>query len=277
MIHPPLWQSLLFVPLGADKLLASALRHRPDAVILDLEDAVAEDAKPAARAGLRSAQMALAAAHIPCVLRVNGGLAAMVADLGSADHTLLHGVMIPKCQDTRTLRNAAELTDGMVGLIALIESPAALPQLPDIAAVPQVMALMLGSEDYSTTLGTDPNRGALVLPVSMIAAAATARGLLPIGFPGSLANFRDLDLYGTQLAMGRDLGMRAAAAIHPAQLPAIRAAFGPSPADILWATAILAKAQTSSSVFAHEGAMVDAPVIARARQIIAAVRPFSHP
>jgi citrate lyase subunit beta/citryl-CoA lyase len=266
---PPNWTALLFAPTGYDRVLASALRHRPDAVILDLEDAIAPEAKAAARAALPAAQAALSAAGIHCVLRVNASLAAMVQDLAAADLALLHAVMLPKCEDTRPLWNAAELTGGSVGLIALIESPAALPNLPAIAAVPQCIGLMLGPEDYATTLGANPNRGALDLPVAHIANAAAPRGLLAVGFPGSIANFRDLDLYAAQIAKGRDLGMTAVAAIHPAQLPVIRSAFAPTEAEREWAAAILAKAETVGALFKHDGAMVDAPVITRARAILA--------
>ena len=267
------WQALLFVPVGASKHLASAIRHRPDAVILDLEDAVAPDAKAAARGALRAAQSQLAAAGIDCVLRVNGGVRAMVEDLSAADHSLLRAVMVPKCENAHPLRNATDLTDGGLGLIALVESPAALQRLAEIAAVPQVVALMLGSEDYSAALGVDPNRGALDLVAAQLAVAAASRGLLPIGFPGSIANFRDLDLYARQIGRGRDFGMRAVAAIHPAQLPVIRSALAPTEAEVTWAAKVLAGLLAGGdAVFALEGEMVDAPVIARARQISAAAR-----
>ncbi len=277
MIRPPDWQALLFVPVGAERHLASAIRQRPDAVILDLEDAVAPDAKAAARLALRAAQSQLATAGIDCVLRVNASLRAMVDDLSAADHSLLRAVMVPKCADAHPLRNAAELTNGAVGLIALVESPAALHRLPEITSVPQVMALLLGSEDYAAALGVDPNRGALDLVAAQLAVAASSRGLLPIGFPGSIANFRDLDLYAAQIGRGRDFGMRAVAAIHPAQLPVIRAGFAPTTADIAWAAKVLAGLQTGGAVFALDGAMVDAPVIARARQIMAQAQRQPHP
>ncbi len=270
MIQQPDWQTLLFVPVGADRHLASAIRHRPDAVILDLEDAIAPEAKAAARLVLRAAQAQLAEAGIDCVLRVNGAIRAMVEDLGAADHALLRAVMVPKCEDAHPLRNAADLTDGEIGLVALVESPAALQRLTEIAAVPQVVALMLGSEDYSATLGVDPNRGALDWVAARLAVAASSRGLLPIGFPGSIANFRDLDLYASQIGKGRDFGMRAVAAIHPAQLPVIRATLAPTQAEVVWAAKVLAGQQGGGAVFALDGAMVDAPVIARARQISAA-------
>ena len=273
MIQRPDWQALLFVPVGAERHLASAIRHRPDAVVLDLEDAVAPSAKVAARTVLRANQTQLAEAGIECVLRVNGALRAMVDDLNAADHSLLRAVMVPKCEDAHPLRNAADLTDGGIGLIALVESPAGLQRLTEIAAVPQVVALMLGSEDYSVALGVDPDRGALDLIAGQLAVAAASRGLIPIGFPGSIANFRDLELYARQIGRGRDLGMRAVAAIHPAQLPVIRAALAPTEAEATWADDVLAGFDAASSaVFAMKGQMVDAPVVARARQIRAAVQ-----
>lgn len=272
MIAPFDWQALLFVPVGADKHLASAIRLRPDAVILDLEDAIAPEAKVAARGVLRAAQKQLAAAGIDCALRVNGPIRAMVEDISAADLALLRAVMVPKCEDSRSLRNAAELTAGKVGLIALIESPAGVQSLDAIASVPQVQALMLGSEDYSATLGVNPNRGALETVAAQLAIAASPRGLLPIGFPGSIANFRDLELYAAQIAKGRDLGMRSVAAIHPAQVPVIRAALAPTEAERVWAEKVLSGTVAGGAVFALDGAMIDAPVIARARQISAAAR-----
>ena len=272
MIQPLVWQSLLFVPVGADKHLASAIRLRPDAVILDLEDAVAPDAKASARGALRGMQAQLAEAGIDCALRVNRPLRAMVDDLTAADLANLRAVIVPKCEDSRGLRNAAELTSFQIALIALVESPAGLRQLEVIATVPEVQGLMLGSEDYSATLGVNPNNGALELVAAELAIAASPRGLLPIGFPGSIANFRELDLYASQIAKGRDLGMRAVAAIHPAQLPVIRATLAPSEAEVAWAEKVLASVDAGGAVFALDGAMVDAPVVARARQITAASR-----
>lgn len=272
MIQPLDWQALLFVPVGAERHLASAIRLRPDAVILDLEDAVAPEAKAAARVALRGMQAQLAEAGIDCAVRVNGALRAMVDDLNAADLSTLHAVMVPKCEDGRGLRNAAELTAGQTALIALIESPAGLRRLDEITVVPQVLALMLGSEDYSATLGVNPDKGALDMVTAELAIAASPRGLLPIGFPGSIANFRDLHLYAAQIAKGRDLGMRAVAAIHPVQLPVIRATLRPSDAEVAWAEKVLAGMGEGGAVFALEGGMVDAPVVARARQIDAASR-----
>lgn len=263
------WQALLFVPVGADRHLASAIRHRPDAIILDLEDAIAPADKAQARSRLAECQAEIAAAGIDCVVRINGPLAMMVDDLRALDTGKTAAVMVPKVEDRRSLRNAAELTGGALGLIALIESPLAACRLPEIAVDPALCALMLGSEDFSASLGIDPNGGGLVSLAAQIAVAASAHGLLAIGFPGSIGNFKTLDLYARQIAEGRALGMQAVAAIHPAQLPVIRAAFRPSEEETAWADRVLetVSAAGDPGVIALDGTMIDNPVVLRARRI----------
>ncbi len=228
MTRHPDWQSLLFVLAGQERLLASALRLRPDAVILDLEDAIPPEARPAARAALSASQRHLRDAGIGCAVRVNGSLGDMVADAAALELGSVDALVVPKCDDPRPLENMAELTGGSVPLIALIESPAGLRRIHRIAAVPQLAGLMLGSEDFSASLGIDPD-GGLLHPATILALAAAERGLMAVGFPGSIANFRDLGLYARQIAKGRALGMTAVAAIHPFQLPVIAAAFAPPP------------------------------------------------
>ena len=228
-------RTLLFVPVGADRHLASAIRNRPDAIILDLEDAVPPGEKAKARARLAQDQMAIRKAGIACLLRVNAPLPAMVDDLAAADHAALSGILLPKVEDDRPLRNAAELAGRDMPLIAMIETPAALPAVPLIAACPHVAGLMLGSEDYAAALGIDPAAGGLDYPFALIAAAAATRGLLAVGFPGSIAEFRDLDSYRRSLERGLALGMNAVAAIHPAQLPVIADVLSPSVAQMDWA------------------------------------------
>ena len=272
MIDVPSWQALLFVPVGAERHLASAIRHRPDAVILDLEDAIATDAKSAARDKLAEDQSALAAAGIPCVLRVNAPLAQMAQDIAAADLSRLAAILVPKCEDPRPLMNAADLSGGTVGLIALVETPRMVFSLSGLDVVPQLVGLMLGSEDYAAALGIDPDGGGLDILAANIAAAAAMRGLLAIGFPGSIANFRDLDRHAQGLHRGRCLGMNAAGAIHPAQLPGIRRAFSVTVEEIAWACRVIAASGPTGGVVASAGEMIDAPVLARATRILSQAR-----
>lgn len=264
------WQTLLFVPVGADRHLESAIRHRPDAVILDLEDAIAPDDKEAARSRVRDNQARLAAAGIASVVRVNGPLAMMAADIASLDRSRVAALLVPKCETSRPLENAADLAGPEIGMIALIETPLGVERLAAIADTSRLCGLMLGSEDLSAALGVNPDGGALTLPAAQLAIAAAARGLLAIGFAGSIANFRDLNLYRTQITQARNLGMNAVAAIHPAQLPVIREALAPEDSEIAWAEKLIGAmgAPKSGAVGAVDGMMIDAPVLARARLLL---------
>ncbi len=269
------WQTLLFVPVGAERHLASAIRHRPDAVILDLEDAVAIERKDDARGQLRSMQTQIRHAGLDCVLRVNRPLRQMVRDFEAADFTALAAVMVPKCDSAGVLANAAEVLADLAGsasrpgLIALVETPGAVPRIGEIAAAPGLIAMMLGSEDYCAALGVSPEEGALEIPAGLLAAACAAHGLLPIGLTGSIANYQDLERYGRNLTHARQLGFRAVAAVHPAQLPVISEKLAPSVEEIAWASKIISAAeQSTSAVIGSAHGMIDAPVIARARAIL---------
>jgi citrate lyase subunit beta/citryl-CoA lyase len=266
------WRALLFVPADSGRLIQSAIRRRPEAVILDLEDGVAEGAKAGARTLLREHQAQLAAAGIDVVLRVNAGLPAMVRDLEAADLPGLAAVMVSKCADTRGLLNARELLAGDSGLLALVESPAALPRLDAIAAVPDLIGIMFGPEDYAAELGVPPDSGALDVPATLVAAACAARGLQAIGLAGSIADFSDLEAYRARVLRARGLGFTGAAAIHPAQLPILASGFAPGEAELDRARRIVAAfdlaAAENRGVVALDGAMLDAPVVERARRLL---------
>lgn len=271
------WVALLFVPANAERFVDSALKHRPDAVILDLEDGVAPDAKAAARASIGDSQRRLKAAGIGVVARISGVLPDMVHDLAALDTAALDAVMVAKVADERPLLNAAEILAAAgpprPDLIALVESPAALPRLERIAAVDGLTAMMFGPEDYAAELGVSPDDGALALPATLLAAACAGRGVSAIGLVGSLADFRDQDAYAAKVAHARALGFTGAAAIHPAQLPLLRAGFRPGEAEIERARRIVAEFEAAigrrQGAVAVDGLMVDAPVAARARALLA--------
>ena len=264
------WQSLLFVPAGADRLLASAIRHRPDAVIIDLEDAIAAGDKADARRMIPGMLEQLAGTGIATVVRVNAPLALMVEDIASLDLKTVSALLLPKVESKRPVENAVELTGGGIAMIALIETPGAIDAIPRISTGPKLAGLMLGSEDLSAAMGVSPDNGVLDLPAARLAFAAAARGLLAIGFPGSIGNFKNLDLYRQQIERGRNLGMNAVAAIHPLQLPVIRQSLMPSPDEISWARSVLHATQTGNKAVSKlDGMMIDAPVLARARRLLA--------
>lgn len=269
-MNPLAWQSLLFVPAHREKHLLSAIKLKPDAVILDLEDGVAFAEKPEGRASLAKHQDLLAKANIDCIIRVNADAAEARKDVAAIDFGKLAGIMVPKCVDRGNLNRVVSLLGAKaVPLIALIESPAALPQLTHIATAPGVCALMFGPEDYAVELGLSADAADLTLPAALLAAAAVAAKCLAIGIPGSLADFSDVKGFLANVRKARSLGFRAAAAIHPAQLDAIREGFKPTDAEIKKAKAIIAASGgKDKGARKIEGAMVDAPIIAQARRVL---------
>ena len=278
---PPHWRSLLFAPADNAKLLDKAHERGADAIILDLEDAVPAAAKPAARAGVAAWIDRLSGLGVTVVVRVNSGWLECVADLNAVVRPGLAAILLPQVKDDLQLRavdaiigeleTARGLAAGGIGLVALVEAPSTLAHLPAIAAAPRLIGLALGSEDFSLALRTEPTPAALTLPCQMIALAAAGRGLMAIGLPDSLADFRDLDRYAATIAQARALGMTGALCIHPAQVAVVNRAFAPSAEQRDWAERVLAAwgeaERTGSGVIAVDGRMVDRPVVERAKSI----------
>jgi citrate lyase subunit beta / citryl-CoA lyase len=263
------WTSLLFVPAHSIKHVQSAIRFRPDAVILDLEDGVAPNDKPTARARLQQAQRLFAEAGIPCVLRVNSDSENMGRDIAAADCNTLAAIIVPKCVAVQSL-DLAQKHD--VKLIALIESPSAIRNMNDIVDFKSVHALMFGSEDYAVEMGVSPNAKAIEYAAALLAIAASAAGKPAYGIAGSLANFSNLEKFKHDIELTRDLGFSGAPAIHPAQLPIIKSAFAPTQSEIDWAKKVLvAHKDNPMGAFKLDGRMVDAPVIRQAKRILARV------
>ena len=271
-------QALLFVPAGKARFIDSAIRHAPDAVILDLEDAVAAHDKPAARVALVENQSALHAAGIAAIVRVNAGLTDLVADIAALNIGKTAAVMLAKCDSLRQVENATELLAAheaalglpAVPLIPLIEQPGALRNLFDIAGMPRVAAMMFGPEDYSADLGTPSASPAIEMAATQMTAACATHNRLAIGVAGPMGNFRDEEGYGALVRRARLLGFQAAAAIHPSQLPLIRHGLSPDAQEIARASAIIAAFEASNTgAVAHQGTMLDLPVIAQARRVLA--------
>lgn len=275
-------RSLLFVPADNPKLLAKAHQCGADAIILDLEDAVLPARKPEGRTGLSEQINRLHGLGMPVLVRINSAWRDVAADLEAAVHPGVTALMVPKVEDAGALRVLSSmvgewetergLKPGTVGLVALIESPLGLERMADIARAPRMVALALGGEDFSLALGVEPTEAVLAFPCRQVALTAAAHGLAALGVPGSLAEYRDLELYRALVAQARMVGMSGVLCIHPAQLAVVRDAFAPSPRDAEWANQVLkawneaqAKGQGATSL---NGSMIDRPVVERAKAIM---------
>lgn len=259
--------SYLYVPGDRPERFSKALASDADAVIFDLEDAVALPAKAAARDAV-VAHLQQPADRVEQWVRINTGERG-IADLDAiADLPGLTGIFVPKA--TRSaLDELATITD--VVRCALIETAAALLDLSTIARAKGLFAIAMGEVDLAADLGVDPSPNEHELwPLRMqvVVASAAAGRQAPIG-PVS-TDIKDLYGLGHSTEALRRAGFGARQAIHPAQVPVINLAFTPTSKEIERAEALLARAQSDEGVWVDEsGRMVDEAVLRSARRTLA--------
>ncbi|MCR2809886.1 MULTISPECIES: CoA ester lyase [unclassified Microbacterium] len=254
--------ALLFCPADRPERFEKALQ-RADAVILDLEDAVAPAAKTAARGALIESELD----PDRVIVRINPpGTDAFVADLATLSQTDYRTVMIAKAEGVTQLRAIGR----RFTIIALCETARGVVAAEKLAAHDQVVALMWGAEDLVASLGGTSSRK----PNGRyrdVARVARARVLLAAGAQGKAAvDAVHLDIAETkrltiEAADAAASGFAATACIHPSQVQIIRDAYRPTPAALAWARSVLAAAETEGGVFTHRGRMVDEPVLRHAR------------
>lgn len=262
-------RAALFVPVTARDRHARAFRSGADAVILDLEDGVAPAMKDAARAGLRDA-LAERVEGCLAIVRVNSpASAAGAADLAELAKLDVDAVMVPKAVPEAVAAAAAG-----VPIIALIETAAGVLAAEQTARHPAVALLMLGPVDLAAELGCEesPEGDELLAARSQLLLASAAAGL-PAPLDGPCLQPRDADVLELELRRAKRLGFGGKACIHPAQVEATTRAFSPTAAEVEWARRVLAGfedgLEREQGVSIVDGQMVDLPVVARARRILA--------
>ena len=233
-------RSALFLPASNARAIEKARTLDCDVAILDLEDAVAPEAKLEARADAVTAVRS--GGFGPRLgVRING----LDTDWGADDLKALTDagatlIVAPKVNDAGAARAlTAALRSGAV-LWAMIETPRAVLNLNAIAAVEGLEALMLGVNDLAVGLrtGPSPDREPLKPWLAATVAAARAHGLLALD--GVYNAFTDLEGFAAECAQGRLYGFDGKSLIHPSQIAPAHAAFAPSEAEIASARAIVA-------------------------------------
>jgi citrate lyase subunit beta/citryl-CoA lyase len=277
--------SMLFVPADTDRFLAKAGRRGADALILDLEDAVARPAKAAARANLAAFVPRLQQdARVPVYVRVNNEPDLLGPDLEAAIAAGPDGLLVPKVEtpaqvvrldaDMRALEERFGRTPGGTRVVALLESPLAICSAQAIAqSSPRLAALLFGTEDFGAAMGIASTPESMALPAQMMALAAAAAGLQPMGLPGTVAEFTDLQAYRAVAMNAKAIGMRGAICIHPSQVAVINEVFGGTAEEADAARRLLAVFDASVAAgrgaVAHEGRMIDEPIAVKARRFLA--------
>lgn len=253
-------RTLLFVPGDRPERFDKAVSTGADAVVLDLEDAVAADAKTHARNAIRE------------WVRQGGRALIRVNAIGTDHHEedvacareLGVPVMLAKAESPDHVRSIAQ----HVPVVALVETSAGVIAAPQLAGIPGVVRLALGHMDLAAELGIDPaDRTALLYSRSALVMASAA-GRLPGPIDGVTTAVRDADLLRDNVNHARALGMTGTLCIHPSQVDVAHQQLRPAQADVEWAQSIL-EASNSDGVSTLNGHMIDPPVIARARNILA--------
>lgn len=259
--------SALYVPGDRPDRFGKAAASGADVVILDLEDAVAADAKAAALANV-AACLADPPPDVALQVRVNAGAAHEIEAVRGTGAAV--GLRIPKVEHPRELDAIARLAGGLP-LTALIESARGLEAAAAIAAHPAVREVALGEADLASDLGsTDP----LVLDHARVRLLIAARAAgLDAPMLSVYPAIRDLDGLRADTERGRALGLRGRVAVHPAQLPVIAAVFAPSEEERAWAQAVVDALEGGSGkgggvATLPDGEMVDPAMLGRARRIL---------
>lgn len=252
----------LFVPGDRPDRFAKAAASGADAVIIDLEDAVAPDKKADARAGLRQ----LTRLPVPVYVRVNAPTTPWYeADIVALRGLPIAGVMLPKTQHPGEPVHVVFMLGELMEVIALIESALGLSNAREIAKAQGVTRLAFGSLDFAVDMGCAHIREALLSPRMELVLASRLAGL-PGPIDGVTTSIDDPQAVEDDAAFAQALGFTGKLCIHPKQVAPARAGFAPSEHDIAWAQKIVAA--DAGGAVKVAGTMVDAPVRMRAEQIL---------
>lgn len=257
----PAW---LFCPADRPERFQKAAAAA-DIVILDLEDGVAAPDRQAARDALVDVPLDPART----VVRVNPfGTDDQARDLEALAGTGYDTVMLPKCEAPEHVSALAPLD-----VVVLVESPLGALTVTENVRTDNAIAVMWGAEDLFAVLGGTANRypdgtyrevARHVRSQSLLAAKAHGR----LALDSVYLDIKDLDGLRVEVDDAVAVGFDAKVAIHPSQVPVIRAGYAPTADQVQWARHVLAAAADERGVFAFEGIMVDAPVLRRAERIV---------
>lgn len=256
--------TFLFVPGDRPDRFDKAVAAGADLVILDLEDAVSPPAKDEARA------------HVTEWLTKGGSAAVRIntGDAGRRDTAALADlpvvVMVPKAEDPGELASLRAALHPDSRILALVETARGVLAAPALAQVEGVVRLVLGTFDLAAQLGTSPDdREAMAGARHALVLASAAAELAP-PVDGVTGNVTDPDVLADDLAYSLRMGFGGKLCIHPRQVPTARAGFAPTEDEVAWARRVVeASAEAGGGAVLLDGAMIDAPVVARAERILA--------
>lgn len=259
----------LFVPADRPERIDKARASAADAVIVDLEDAVGPNDKAHARRTLADWLTDHDSARL--IVRINAaGTPDHEADIALCRaHEAIAVIMLPKAESTHDIARAAATGRAVW---PLVETPAGIQAAQAIAQAPGVARLAFGALDFAAAIGLDADhpagRDLLDHARHVLVLAGAAAGLTP-PIDSPVPAFRDTEPVRQAADRAVAMGFGGLLAIHPAQLEPIRRAFTPSADSRARAERIVAAAKASPGAVQLDGQMIDAPVVERARRLLA--------
>jgi citrate lyase subunit beta / citryl-CoA lyase len=255
-------RTFLYVPGDRPDRFDKAAGYGADTVILDLEDAVAPEAKPRSRGYVKT----WLGDGGRAIVRVNGRRTPwFVEDVrAAADAT---AVLLPKTESAEDVRAVRDVAGDAMPVIALVETPRGIDRIHEICASDGLVRVAFGNVDFSARIGVESTSQTAMLFArsAIVYASSGADRAAPIDGPTIAIGDEERLLADSRHA--RELGFGARLCIHPRQLRTVAETLAPTEAELSWARSVLEAA--SGAVVVHDGDMIDEPVLLRARRLLA--------
>ncbi len=261
-------RSVLYLPSSNERALEKAKALPVDALILDLEDAVAPDAKAAARENACAAVRSGEYGRRELTIRVNGlGTPWHEADLAAVAAAGPDAVVVPKvgsAEEVRGLVAAMQSADAPAhtSLWAMVETPVGVLHAEEIArASDRLTCLVIGTNDLYKELGATfaPGRAVIQASLQLVLLAGRAAGVAVVD--GVFNDVRDADGFLAEARQGRELGFDGKTLIHPSQVEPCNDVFAPSATEVQGARAVIeafeAARQQGRGVATLDGALIE--------------------
>jgi citrate lyase subunit beta/citryl-CoA lyase len=270
-------RSVLYLPASNDRALAKAASLPADALILDLEDAVAPDAKDRAREKACAAALSGSYGHREVAIRVNGlGTRWHEEDLVAVARAGPDAVVVPKVESADQVRHLVGALESAGAprrtvLWAMVETPRAVLHCEEIAGASDRLAvLVMGTNDLAKELRVDhvPGRGPLLASLGLCLLAARATGTVVLD--GVYNDVSDGEGFEAECRQGRQLGFDGKTLVHPSQVQVCNEVFSPSSEAVQEAREVLAawEAGRGAGVITHRGRMVEALHVETAQRVL---------
>ncbi|WP_405588363.1 HpcH/HpaI aldolase/citrate lyase family protein [Streptomyces sp. NBC_01190] len=275
-------RSVLYLPGANERALAKASTLPADALILDLEDSVAPDAKPEARRRVAAAGASGSYGHREVAIRVNApGTPWHADDIRAAAEAGPDALVVPKVDSADTVRRTVAALEAAgapehTAVWAMIETPEAVFEARAIAAATErLTVLVLGTNDLAKELRAEhvPGRAPLLTALSLVVLAARVTGTAVLD--GVYNDIRDLPGFEAETRQARQLGFDGKTLIHPGQLEPCNRVFTPADAEVDRARRIIDAFEEATSqgrgVVTVDGRMIENLHVAEARRVLALV------